>query len=65
MDDTAKEMSDSYLRIRAKLQWYGSYSTLLGGPDRFIKTEAALDSLLQYTHDMEAKLTKIEDIVNG
>jgi hypothetical protein len=44
--DYKDELSDSYLRIRAKLHAYGAHDTKPGGSDRFEKTEAALDALL-------------------
>lgn len=57
-------LSDAYLRLRAKLKWWGAYDTLLMGTDRFIKTEQALDTLIKALEDANYKLSKIQDITN-
>ncbi|NJL70364.1 MAG: hypothetical protein HC888_01540 [Candidatus Competibacteraceae bacterium] len=54
-----KELSDSYLRIRAKLQ---AWDTKPGGVDRFEVTEAALDTALA---DLTAARAQIEALRGG
>lgn len=48
-----KELSDAYLRIRAKLQ---AWDTKPGGVDRFEVTEAALDAALARVAELEGQV---------
>lgn len=61
MRDAERETSDAYMRIRQKLTGFGAHDTMPGGPDRFERTEAALDMVLTKLSSTEVALESMNE----